>query len=326
MQVVTFNISREQKLIDFLTKDHSNHLKTKQVNWSQAIAEGRFKSNGNFIGKNYLLKENSQLHYYPLELAPEPTVSRNIVTLYEDEHFFIVNKPAPLPIHPCGAYFHNTLTQMLNKKHSNLSTLNRLDSETSGIVFLAKPKNTRQNANQNTSQSASLLANAFLKSSKYYLVLVHGVFPNFLKVALPLARSNHSLVHKKRAFDPAGKKSLTFFKKITSRFNKSLLIAHPITGRTHQIRAHLLAAGFPVVGDKIYGKDEKYFLRFLEEGMSEDLLSSLELKRHFLHSYKNVFYHPIRKKSITIVAKLAPELMEAMKKNSFPPIKKLSSH
>ena len=318
MAVIILRVAKEEKLIDFLnqSRESKKHFVHPNANWLKIINEGRFKVNGNFIGKNYLLKKNSQLHYYSQDLAPEPKVNKHFTTLYEDECLLVINKPAPLPVHPCGSYFHNTLTRMLKEKKLNLFTLNRLDSETSGIIFLAKKKAMMNDLTQ-----------VFLRSSKYYLTLVHGIFPSFLKVDLPLAKLNarlsHSLVHKKRGFDPNGKKSLTIFKKITTRCDKSLLIAHPLTGRTHQIRAHLLAKKFSIVGDKIYGKDEKYFLDFLQEGMTEKLLQNLEMERHFLHSYKNVFYHPILKKKITIIAKLPQDLKKAMEKNSFPLIKKL---
>ena len=205
MAVTTLMVAKDEKLIDFLNRSvKSKRFAHSNANWLKIIDEGRFKVNGNFIGKNYLLKKNSKLHFYSQSPAPEPEVNKHFTTLYEDEYLLVINKPAPLPVHPCGSYFHNTLTRMLKEKKLNLFTLNRLDSETSGIIFLAKKKPMMND-----------LTKAFLRSSKYYLTLVHGIFPSFLKVDLPLdrlnarlsTRLNHSLVHKKGALIPTVKKA-----------------------------------------------------------------------------------------------------------------------
>src|SRR5437667_2949338 len=66
----------------------------------------------------------------------------------------------------------------------------------------------------------------------------------------------------------------------------SLIRAIPHTGRTHQIRVHLSSIGHPIVGDKIYGPDERLYLRFIETGWTSELEQRLLLPRHALHSAK----------------------------------------
>jgi 23S rRNA pseudouridine1911/1915/1917 synthase len=153
---------------------------------------------------------------------------------------------------------------------------------------------------------ASKLSDAISVGSKEYVALVHGVFSDeMLKVNLPLGNDDRSPVMKKRkAYEGASESALTLFKKIVSFGNYSLVRCYPKTGRLHQIRAHLLSAGFPIVGDKIYGRDDRFFLEFIETGMTDELVKKLELPRCALHAVRLEFIHPFVKKKMVISAPL----------------------
>jgi 23S rRNA pseudouridine1911/1915/1917 synthase len=116
------------------------------------------------------------------------------------------------------------------------------------------------------------------------------------QVDAPLARLGQhgpSAIWLKQGIHPLGLEARTEFR-VEQRFQKatangdrfSIIRAIPLTGRTHQIRVHLAHAGYPVVGDKIYGPDEQLYLRFIQTGWTKELEQRLLLPRHALHSAK----------------------------------------
>jgi RluA family pseudouridine synthase len=226
----------------------------------------------------------------------EPPVDDTITVLHQDEYFIAVNKTGDLPVHPAGRYFHNTLTMLLGDRLGRrVFPVHRLDRETSGVILCAF-----------TSEAAAKLSDAISNGIKEYAALVHGIFPDEkIRIDLPLGSDEKSPVMKKRkAFPGAPESALTLFKKIISFGNYSLVRCYPETGRLHQIRAHLLSAGFPIVGDKIYGIDDRLFIEFIETGMTENLARRLILPRCALHAARLKFIHPFEKKEMILSAPL----------------------
>lgn len=88
----------------------------------------------------------------------------------------------------------------------------------------------------------------------------------------------------------------------------SFLLCKPITGRMHQIRATLFSLGFPLFGDKLYGKDEKVFLEFIE-GKNPDLTTRLGMKRQALHSYAVCLNHPVTNQKMKITAPIPEDFL-----------------
>ena len=169
-----------------------------------------------------------------------------------------------------------------------VSIVNRLDRETSGLVLVAK-----------TAIAARDFGLLMQRHSlrKEYLAIVWG-WPEWEQklVDAPLDRQGKhqdSAIWLKQMIHAAGAPAQTEFF-VERRFRKStssgdrfsVIRAIPRTGRTHQIRVHLASVGHPVVGDKIYGADEKLYLRFIETGWTRELGQKLLLPRHALHSAK----------------------------------------
>ena len=211
----------------------------------------------------------------------------------ESEHYLVVDKPAFLLIHPSKPDGRPTLWSALREllafelvNGGQISIVNRLDRETSGLVLIAK-----------NAASAREFGLAMQRQGikKEYLAIVRG-WPDWETtiVNAPLARqADHipSPIWLKQTIHPQGAPAMTEFQ-VEKRFVRpritgekfALVRALPWTGRMHQIRVHLAHLGHAIVGDKIYGPDEQLYLRFIETGWTKELQRRLLLPRHALHS------------------------------------------
>ena len=222
-----------------------------------------------------------------------PSTGFNVID--ETDDYIVVDKPAFLLMHPTKPDGQPTLWKELREllayeiaNGGQVSIVNRLDRETSGVVLVAK-----------TSAAARRfgLLMQERRLHKEYLAIVWG-WPDWEKKTAdaPMDRQGKhqpSAVWLKQMIHPAGAPALTEFR-VERRFIRStssgnhfaLIRAIPKTGRTHQIRVHLASLGHPVVGDKIYGPNEQLYLEFIETGWTPNLERQLLLPRHALHSSK----------------------------------------
>ena len=212
----------------------------------------------------------------------------------EADYYVVIDKPPFLLVHPTKPNAALTLWKQLRELFAfeiagggQVSIVNRLDRETSGLVLVAK-----------TSAAARKFGMVMQKRRlrKEYVAIVWG-WPEWESkvVRAPLDRQGKrqkSEIWLKQMIHPAGAPAQTEFH-VERRFIKSsgtdkfsLIRAVPRTGRTHQIRVHLASIDHPIVGDKIYGPDEQLYLRFIETGWTPELEQRLLLPRHALHSAK----------------------------------------
>ena len=211
----------------------------------------------------------------------------------ESDDWIVVDKPAPLQVHPSKPGGPPTLWHGLRAllaceivSGAALSLINRLDRETSGLTLVAKH-----------TAAARRLHKAMMRRqvAKEYTALVWG-WPAWdrLTVDAPILRRGDvepSPIHLMQLVHPDGAACLTecrvirrFRRPTTNGEQFSLVAATPHTGRMHQIRVHLAHAGHPVVGDKLYGPSCSWYLRQIEDGWTPDAERALLLPRHALHS------------------------------------------
>jgi 23S rRNA pseudouridine1911/1915/1917 synthase len=211
----------------------------------------------------------------------------------ETDDYAVVDKPPFLLVHPTKPDGARTLWDDLKELFAfelanggQVSIVNRLDRETSGLVLVAKTAAAARRFGLLMEQQ---------RIAKEYLAIVWG-WPGWDSkvVDARLARQGAhgaSPIHLKQAIHPEGAEAKTelrverrFTRQTTAGAKFSLIRVIPLTGKTHQIRVHLASVGHPIIGDKIYGPDERLYLRFIETGWTQELQSALLLPRHALHA------------------------------------------
>jgi len=186
----------------------------------------------------------------PDDLTPEYIP---VPVIYEDDDVIIFDKPAGLVTHPAPGHEHGTLVNVVKALRPDVPLLmggkrpgivHRLDKDTSGLIVVAKNEEARRYLVQQWQQRDVV---------KRYIALVHGVIrENEGTIDAPISRDPRN--RKRMAVVPNGRPAVTHFR-VLERFRDATLLNVQIeTGRTHQIRVHMLFIGHPIVGDQTYGK------------------------------------------------------------------------
>ena len=217
--------------------------------------------------------------------------------IFEDNYLIVINKHAGIITHSESSINEFSLVDLLKNNNILLSkgeniyrpgVVHRLDRDTSGLIIFAK-----------TNEAYIGLKKQFFarEVEKIYHALVWGVpTPIAGKINKPISSF---LGKKKISFSESSKEAITIYKTIKSHYNKfSLVECKILTGRTHQIRVHMLAKGCPLIGDKVYSKGRNI------KGNTKDKIVNLiyNFNRHALHAKKITFYHPIDMRLLTFNA------------------------
>ena len=242
----------------------------------------------------------------PIAVVPEFRV------LYEDDGVLVVDKAAPLLTHPTGEKNEPTLWHGLHEllafevaTGGQVSLINRLDRETSGITLVAK--------NAEAARELGKAMQARLLHKEYYAVVQGVPLWSAACCAEPILRMGDvapTRIHVRQCCHPAGKECRTEFEVLIRCSGMALLRCRPHTGRMHQIRVHAAHMGHPLVGDKIYGGDESCYLEFIATGWTPELARRLILPRQALHACRLTF--PWRGREITVESPLPDDMKQLL--------------
>ena len=257
------------------------------------IADGYITVNGGVAKASLKLGVGDRVNIIippapPSPLSPE-AIPLNII--YEDDDLLVIDKPSGLTIHPAPGHPSHTLVNAILSHLADLpddslrpGIVHRLDKDTSGVMVVAK----------NSLAQADLISQFKAHSVvKAYLVLVKGhLTPENGVIEAPIGRDPRN--RKRMAVVTEGREARTEYRVIKYIDNYTLLEVRPETGRTHQIRVHLSAIGYPVVGDKVYG------------------VKSAHLSRQFMHACRLGFKLPSTGKYVEFTSELPSDLEQAL--------------
>ena len=262
----------------------------------QLIEDGFITVNGKTAKSSLKLNHDDKID---IVIPPEPQShleAENIPLsiVYEDPDLLVIDKPAGLAVHPAPGHPGHTLVNALLYYLPTLAAdaddlrpgiVHRLDKDTSGLLIVAKNRLAQANLSQQ-------FKDRIVK--KTYITLVNGkLTPEKGTIEAAIGRDPS---HRQRmAIVNEGREARTEYSVIRYIGSYSLLEIKPETGRTHQIRVHLAAIGFPVVGDATYG------------------LKSHHIPRQFLHAAKISFLLPSSGARVEFESPLPPDLEQALR-------------
>lgn len=253
------------------------------------------------------LLEGDRLIMRRRRLDEAPTDDIQVPVLYEDDRIVAVSKPGNLVVHPTASAYHRTLIRILRTRMEDdrLDLAHRIDKETSGLVLIARDFD-----------AASALKGQFAKRrvEKSYLAIVSGVVEEdelSIDVPLRLVPDSETSVLMEVGSNQ-DQPALTEIRVLARGEDVSLVEARPKTGRQHQIRVHLLHAGHPILGDKLYVGGEQFFIEAVRGDYEDaELTERVGHVRQALHAHSATFTHPGTKERMTLSAPL-PEDLQAL--------------
>jgi 23S rRNA pseudouridine1911/1915/1917 synthase len=258
------------------------------------IEQGHVLVNGQITKASQRLNKADRI---TIELPPLPgrplAEPISLAIIYEDEDILVIDKPAGLTVHPAPGHPSHTLVNAIlahcpgltmNNEPMRPGIVHRLDKDTSGLIVIAKNDFAREYL---TAQFRSRTV------TKGYLVLVKGRLSSEQGVIeAPIGRDPHR--RQRMAIVETGKEATTQYRVRKYLDTYTLVEVTPLTGRTHQIRIHLSAIGYPVVGDPTYG------------------IKSAYLNRQFIHAYRLGFRLPSTKQYQEFTSPLPMDLEQAL--------------
>ncbi|HET8655783.1 MAG TPA: RluA family pseudouridine synthase [Longimicrobiaceae bacterium] len=258
---------------------------------AQWIEEGRVLVNGAAPKKRDVpaLGDEVRVHLPPPEPSPLAPEDIPLDIVYQDADLLVIDKAAGIVVHPAPGHRGGTLVNALLHAVGDLSGIggvlrpgivHRLDRDTSGLMVVAK---------NDAAHRALADELRHRRIRRRYLVAAWGHLPEAeITVDAPIGR--HPTERRKMAVVEGGRRAVTHFRRLEHWRAADLLQAQLETGRTHQIRVHLLHLGHPVVGDETYAPGRERGVSGAARGWAQEL--ARRTPRQFLHAAELRFRHP----------------------------------
>jgi 23S rRNA pseudouridine1911/1915/1917 synthase len=315
-------------VVEFLVHRFKYHTRER---WIERVNDGWVQVNGIDVQSGHVVNKDDVISYTIWHAEPEVDFRYGVI--YEDDYLLAVSKSGNIPVHACGVYIQNTLVATLKNIYGErLNLAHRLDRETSGLVLLTKDP-----------QTARVLGKMFAngKVEKTYIAVVHGTIARgSFEVDAPIGKTMEEATGRfnadeldsdlkedlpryvpRRLVDPeGGKPAVTRFEVVERKGGFTVVRAHPLSGRTNQIRVHLEHIGHPIVGDKVYGPRDPGSVTNRAAAVSADrdaaVSESLLIERQALHCCELRFEHPASHETLQLTADLPADLVELISKLS----------
>lgn len=292
---------------DRLDRYLAERLDISRSRLEQLIASGEVTVNGRAEKKRYQPKAGDRIRV--AVPPPEPSTALPeaipIDIVYEDADLLVINKPAGLVVHPAPGHRSGTLVNALLHQVRDLSGIggvlrpgivHRLDRDTSGLMIVAKNDDAHRRLSADLKQR---------RIRRRYLAAAWGhLSQDEITVDAPIDR--HPGDRKRMAVIEGGRRAVTHFRRLQRWRAADLISAELETGRTHQIRVHLLQLGHPVVGDVVYGAGRERGFSGPERAWAAAL--ARRTSRQFLHAAHLDFVHPRTEVELSFEAPLPPDL------------------
>ncbi|PYG87975.1 RluA family pseudouridine synthase [Ruminiclostridium sufflavum DSM 19573] len=243
----------------------------------KALRKKDLKANGIRIKEDYKVSAGDKIDIYIIDDFLFGKNDEGYSVVFEDDNLLIVNKAQGVPVHPDDNQKEATLIDKLKQRYgADIDLCHRLDRNTSGLVILAK-----------NHETLDLMLEKIKKReiSKYYTCIVSGTMEKGQAELTDFLEKNEKIsrvfISDKKSRNSV--KIITRYKVIKETDNLSLLEVELITGKTHQIRAHLAYYGHPIIGDGKYGKNlenKRYNAKFQMLCASKLVFSFTEPARH----------------------------------------------
>lgn len=295
--VLSYLLNTEERLDKYLVSNFPEHSRSRL---QSLIKEGRVSVDGKVVTKSgYILETGNviEVQIPPVETTELIPEDIPLEIVFESDDLIVVNKPAGMVVHPAFGHARGTLVHAVLAHAPQMEGIggelrpgivHRLDKDTSGLIIVAK-----------NDRSLRWLQDQFRlhKVEKIYLALVDGHLPTPEgRIEAPIGRDPSH--RQKMAIVPAkkGREAITEYFTREVFPQHTLVEAHLLTGRTHQIRLHLSFLGCPIVGDTVYGHRNP----------------SISIERQFLHAAKMSILLPGETVKRTFEAKLPEDLQSVL--------------